>query len=95
MTDECYIARKNVVDCDIGGERALLHLDHNTYFTVNQTATLLWLSLSEPKTIDELVSVMTETFDVEPDLARSDIQTLLQAMADEEIVETVSRQDVR
>ena len=36
-----YVASKDVVDCDIGGERALMHLGTNTYFTMNGTGSVL------------------------------------------------------
>lgn len=89
-SDTCYIAQSDVVDCDIGGDRALLHLGTNTYFTMNGTASALWLALSEPKTLDQLVLVVTEKFDVAADACRSDIEILVAQMMDAKVIDVVS-----
>lgn len=93
MLEPLYKARHNVVDCDIGGDRALLHLEHNTYFTVNRTAAELWLALGVAKTIPELVDVITSKFDVEDDLCQRDIKELLAQMTSAEIVEIVTERE--
>lgn len=90
MTDKkCYVAQTDVVDCDIGGDRALLHLDTNTYFTMNGTASALWLTLTEPRTLDDLVHVVMEKFDVSDDQCRPDIQVLLTQMVEAKVIDVV------
>lgn len=85
-----FVAKTDVMDCDIGGDRALLHLETNTYFTLNPTASEIWLALSEPKTLDQLVSVVTETFEVSDAHCRPDIEALLADMAKANIIEPVA-----
>lgn len=89
VADRKFIARPDVVDCDIGGDRALLHLETNTYFTMNATASALWLSLSEPKTLGELVGVVTERFEVTEAQCRGDIETLLEQMAEAQVIDVL------
>lgn len=93
MGEQKFKVHPDVVDCELGGDRALLHLGYNTYFTVNQTASTLWVALAEPKSLSELVDVVTDKFDVEPDLCRRDIQALLDQMKAAEIVEILSGQE--
>lgn len=78
--DVFYVSIPEVMSCDIGGERVLLHLDDNTYFTVNATASALWLALAEPKNLSGLVDVIVEEFDVSPEECRADIALLLEQM---------------
>jgi len=89
-TDKKFIARADVVDCDIGGDRALLHLETNTYFTMNATASVLWLALAEPKSTAELVEVVTTQFDVTAAQCQGDIETLLSQMVEANVIEPVS-----
>lgn len=84
-----YVALSDVVDCDLGGERALLHLTSNTYFTTNQTGTALWMAMSSPQTLDDLVKVITGRFDVTDEQCRADIQILLGQMLEAKIIETL------
>ena len=84
-----FIAQSDVVDCDIGGDRALLHLQTNTYFTMNATASALWLGLSEPKSLDDMVNIVTEKFDVTDEQCRADIETLVGQMVEANVVRVV------
>lgn len=88
-SDTSYVAQADVVDCDIGGDRALLHLQTNTYFTMNGTASALWLALSEPQTLEQLVHVVTDKFDVAADVCRGDIETLVGQMVDAQVIDVV------
>ena len=91
MTPETYlIAKSDMIDCDIGGDRALLHLGTNTYFTVNETASEIWMALSEPRTLDQLVAVVTEKFDVDDGQCRPDVEALIVAMSEARIIEPAS-----
>jgi hypothetical protein len=87
--DSRYVANKDVVDCDIGGERALMHLGTNTYFTMNGTGSVLWLSLCRPQSIDDLVEIVTEHFDVSADQCRPDVRVLVDEMVEARIVDIV------
>ena len=89
LSEKNYIAQSDVVDCDIGGDRALLHLQTNTYFTMNATASALWLGLSEPKSLDEMVKIVTEKFDVTDEQCRADIETLVGQMVEANVVRIV------
>ncbi|WP_187428528.1 hypothetical protein ROLI_044560 [Roseobacter fucihabitans] len=86
-SDPRYIAQADVVDCDIGGDRALMHLQTNTYFTMNATASTLWLSLSEPRTLHDLVTVVTKKFAVSESQCRPDIEGLLAQMLEAQVID--------
>ena len=81
-----YVVQADVIDCDIGGERALLHLKTNTYFTLNATASEVWPALSEPRSVDEIVTLVTERFDVSAERCRPDIETLIAQMVEAHIL---------
>lgn len=67
----------------------MLHLQSNTYFTMNATASALWLALAEPKTTDELVKVVTDAFEVTAEQCRDDIETLLSQMVEANVIDQV------
>lgn len=89
-SEALYIAQSDVVDCDIGGDRALLHLDTNTYFTMNATASMLWLALSEPRSLEDLVNLVTENFEVTAEQCRADITTLVDQMLAAKVIGTTT-----
>lgn len=89
MSNASFKAKPEVVDSDIGGDRALLHMEKNTYFTLNPTAAELWAALSEPRTLDEMVAVITEKFDVTDEVCRPDLAQILDQMVEADVVEKV------
>ncbi len=84
-----YEARPDVVDCDIGGERALLHLETNAYFTLNATGSVVWLALVEPCSIREIVAIVTERFEVTSEVCRPDVEALIVQMVEAQILRAV------
>ena len=89
-SDTRYVAQSDVIDCDIGGERALLHLKTNTYFTLNATASEVWPALAAPRTVEEIVTLVTERFDVTAEICRPDVEALLAQMVEAQILRVVS-----
>jgi len=81
-----YVAQPDVIDCDIGGERALLHLKTNTYFTLNATGSEIWPAFTAPCSVDEIVTLVTERFDVTPEVCRPDIEALIEQMVAAQIL---------
>lgn len=90
MSSPRFKAKPEVVDTDIGGDRALLHLEKNTYFTLNPTAAEVWTAMAQPQTLDALVTVVTEKFEVSAELCRPDVEELLRAMVEADVATEVS-----
>ena len=50
--------------------------DNGDYYTFNEVASTIWVSLDENKTIDEIVALILEEYDVtDPEAVRLDIET--------------------
>ena len=47
------VAAEEVVFCDLGEGVALLHLGTGTYYTLNDTGSLVWEFIQAPKTLSE------------------------------------------
>ncbi|MFK7878963.1 PqqD family protein [Roseobacter sp.] len=89
MSPVHFKAKSDVVDTDIGEDRVLLDLEKNTYFTLNPTAAEVWQAVNEPSSLEALVAVVTEKFDVTADLCRPDVERLLKELLDAELVTEV------
>jgi PqqD family protein of HPr-rel-A system len=60
-----------------GGEGVLVDLNTKRYYTLNETAALIWRALEQGASPAEIVRRMTESYDVTPEhAARSLEQTL-------------------
>jgi hypothetical protein len=66
--------RANAVWREIDGEIVVLGNGGSDYMAINETGVLLWSRLEAGATIDELVSAITEVYEVTPEMARVDVE---------------------
>ena len=68
----------HVVYTELGGDEAVL-VDLNTkrYYTVNKTGMLIWRGLERGRTKEEIVSELTELYDVSAEHAAASVERLL------------------
>lgn len=59
------------------GEGVVLHMGERRYFTVTETGLVILEALKQPRTFEELVSAITDEYDVTVDHARTSVQTFL------------------
>lgn len=61
----------------------LLNLGSGAYYTLNETASEIWRELLEGKGAEEIVSVLTEVYEAEPDTLSADVHEQLQFFVEE------------
>jgi len=75
------IARlENCVSSEVAGETVILQLDSGQYFGLNESASLVWNALSQPRTLVDLTQVLLAEYCVEGEIARADLTTALATM---------------
>jgi hypothetical protein len=80
-------AVKHQVSSDLGGEVAILDLSGGMYYGLDDVGARIWDLVQEPKMVAEVQGVILEEYDVEPEIAKRDVLTLLQELVDRELVE--------
>jgi hypothetical protein len=55
-------------------------LNHSTYLSVNGTGLVIWPYLIAGTTLDALVELLLETFDVSEDVARRDVRLFVDTL---------------
>lgn len=72
------------------GNGVLLHLDTKFYFTLNSTGVFVWQCLENnpttPQSASQLASQLAQEFEVDLDLATTDVQALLTELLEESLV---------
>ena len=81
-----YARHPNVRLTALEGEGVALHLDTRRYFTLNETGLTMLEALKEPRTLEELVSVLVEKFEVAPGVASSTAQAFLDHCVSAELI---------
>ncbi|MEO0451511.1 MAG: PqqD family protein [Pseudomonadota bacterium] len=81
-----YTVRDDVVFSDVQNGIALLDLDRNVYFTLNGTGAVVWRSLEQPKSIDDLAKIVSEKYGVDTDQCLPDISALIDQLVEKKLV---------
>jgi hypothetical protein len=69
---------KHVVATDFdGGEGILVDLNTKKYYQLNETAMVVWKGLEKGKTMDEIVTEITSSYEVPADKATLSVQRIV------------------
>jgi hypothetical protein len=84
-----YVARNpRVAARSLEGEMMIMSGRDSTLFTLNKTATILWQSADGLTPLDEIVAErICREFDVSPDVALKDAESLARDLAAHEIIQ--------
>jgi hypothetical protein len=66
----------------VGNEMILVPITNNVaqmseLFTLNETAMFIWENITDESTMDDIESAITDTFTIDSETARKDIETFL------------------
>ncbi len=69
-----------------GGEAVLLHLRAKTYYTLNETGSLIWQQIEKHRSISEIADSLEENFSVTHELAARSVMALANDLLSAELV---------
>ena len=70
-----------------GDDLIVLDLDSSQYLSANDSAAAVWEALADGASREELVALLCRRFEVEEDVARADVDHLLQSLRSEGLIE--------
>ncbi len=77
-----YVRSESVVSRVIAGETLIVPVRRGTadlasLYSFNATGNTIWQAMEKPQTIEELVNLLVETYDVSEEKARQDVDSFL------------------
>jgi coenzyme PQQ synthesis protein D (PqqD) len=77
-----FVRSGNVVSRVIAGETLIVPVSRGTadlasLYSFNAVGSTIWEALEKPRTVDELVNLLADTYEVSPEKAREDLQVFL------------------
>jgi hypothetical protein len=80
------VVAEDVVSCDLDGEAAILDLKEGIYYGLDPVGSRIWDLLQEPTTVDEILKVLLDEYDVELEECRKDVCDLIGELSDNGLV---------
>lgn len=76
------------------GEAVLLHLGTHTYFTLNQTGSLIWSFLEKKQSVAEIARTLEAKFEISLEQAQQSVLALLEELRSEKLITWADKQGV-
>jgi hypothetical protein len=76
----------HIIDRVVDSEALLIHLSSGDYFSLDSVGTRIWENIDGSRTIQDLVDLVLEEYNVDRDQAVSDVLRLVEQLADEGLV---------
>jgi hypothetical protein len=73
---------------ELSGESVLLNLDTERYFGLDAVGTRMWTALTQASTLQDAYASLLDTFEVEPDRLARDLETLVDELVRNGLLET-------
>ena len=87
VTDTKSIPSDQIICTEFdGGEGILVDLNTKRYYELNETALLVWKGLEKGLGIDDIVAEVMVEYDVQPEHARSSVETLMTRLRSYQLV---------
>ena len=80
------VAAKGQVSTHLGGEAVILGLESGRYYSLNESGSMVWNMIQEPRPVAELRDAILDEYDVESDVCERDLVALLGELAQEGLI---------
>ena len=71
---------------EIAGESVLLNLDGGRYFGLDDVGTDMWKALTTSRSIEQALAQLTERYDAEASVLKTDLESLVNRLAEHGLV---------
>lgn len=74
------IRHNDMLSAEIGGEAIMMSIEKGAYFGLNPIATRIWDLIDQPKSIAELIEVISTEYEVSDEQCSADVQEFVADM---------------
>lgn len=90
FTSETIVVRtNNVLATDLDDETIIMSIEQGTYYGVKQTARRIWELVEKPRSVYDLIALLSQEYRVEPEVCGPETITFLQELIQEGIIVVV------
>ena len=91
MTDAVYSRAVKLMEADLEDELVALDPDAGKCFGFNNVATSVWKSLEQPKSFEQLLSELLDTYEIDEEQCDRELHMLLEDLIAKQLIEKSGR----
>lgn len=81
-----FVRRPELTAVEMDGELVMMGQEQGEYYGLRDVAASIWHLLAEPRTLDDLVALVSEEYSVSPETCRPDIEEFLDELVGKNLV---------
>ena len=85
--DQKIIFSDTVFAQEVDGEMVLLDMESENYFGLDEVGTAIWQAMQEKETLQEVLKVLLEQYDVEAEVLERDLSDFVTKLLESGLVE--------
>ncbi len=85
-----YQRTDKMLTAALNDELVMMSVELGHYFSLNAVGTRIWELLETPRSFDALLATLTEEYEAEPEVIRSEVGNFLARLESEGLVRTVA-----
>ena len=87
LRDSIVVASTNQISSDLGEEVVILNLKDGVYHGLDSVGARIWKLLQDSKTVEDILNILLEEYDVELERCERDLLALLEKLGQEGLIE--------
>ena len=84
-----YVRDNEILSSDMDGETVMMSIENGEYYGLNPVGSRIWTLLEAPHSLNEIIKILLEEFEVEEAECISDMQTFVTDLLDKKLVKEV------
>lgn len=84
--DSIVFQKEDVDVTELNGEKVMMNLDKGKYFMLNETGSVIWDAINEPKSISEIIESIINEYDIDKETCESKVLEYLEKLNHEELI---------
>jgi hypothetical protein len=81
------VAIPDQASSEVAGEAVILNLKSGTYYGLNPVGARIWDLVQQPKTVEQVQTILLDEYDVEPEQCNRELRQVLQDLAHAGLIE--------
>jgi hypothetical protein len=81
-----YSRNDQIIDGELDDNQVMMHLDKGKYYGLDPVAKRIWQLVEEPKSINEITSILLEEFKVSHEQCSEDVKEFLEKAIHADII---------
>jgi hypothetical protein len=88
ITSDCVVVQKpGAIVSDMDGEKVMLSVENGKYYNLGRQGGRIWELIANPIAISDLVSALTEEYEIDRETCERDVLKFLSSLHREKMIE--------